>query len=172
MKLSEIFRRTVAGESAAPNSEIAAPREAAQEQFEPVNASGGTELREGETVNLVGKKRIELKVSDFVAVRPLLPAGYFYPDAEAAARLHAELLRELPSDHPLFGVPLETFAAREGNDNTLFRYRGNPRLFALVHLTGLGATEINEHHPEIVFNGTFEAFVEREKTLYGLEPPA
>ena len=109
------------------------------------------------TINRVGKRIIELKVSDTAAVRRALPAGYVYPDAAESARLHAELLRELPSNHPLFGVPLETFAAREGSDDTLFRYRGNPRLFALVRPAKSGQAEI-------VFTGNFEQFVEREQT--------
>lgn len=104
--------------------------------------------------------------------RPLLPEGYFTPDAREAAHLHAELLRELPADHPLFGVPLETFAASDGTDDTLFRFRGNPQRFVLVHLTWLGRTEIDENHPNILFDGTFAEFLEQEKELYGLEPPA
>lgn len=51
-----------------------------------------------------------------------LPEGYFYPDAREAAHLHAELLRELPSNHPLFGVPLETFAARDGTTTRFFDF--------------------------------------------------
>ena len=157
-KLSEILRKALTGETA-------------EEQIERKNAPGDEPLPDGVTINRVGKRKIELKVSDAAAIRLPLPEGYFYPDAEKAAHLHAELLRELPSDHPLFGVPLETFAVCQRNDDALFRYRGNPRLFVLVHLTWLGRTEIDEHHPEIVFTGTFEQWVEREKTLYGLEPP-
>ncbi len=127
-----------------------------KEPFKESVAVGDDELSEA--------AETEPKIEAFVAPRPALPEGYIYPDSEEAARLHTELLRELPADHPLFGVPLETFAAREGNDDTLFRYRGNPRRFVLVHLTGLGRTEINESHPKIVFYGTFEEFVEREKS--------
>lgn len=118
-------------------------------------------------VNLVGKKIFELEVSDAKAIRPTLPAGFFYPDARDAADLHAELLRELPPNHPLAGVPLETFAACHSNDDVLFRYRGNPRRFVLVHLTGSGRTEINEHFSAIQWSGTFEEFED-----YLLEPPA
>ena len=142
-----------------------------EEATEAVAAPDEEELANKPIVNKVGKKVFELKVSDVVAVRPALPTGYFYPDAEECAHLHAELLRELPPTHPLFGVPLETFAAREGTDDTLFRFRGNPRRYVLVHLTGLAQTEIDENLI-VVFDGTFEEFLQREKTFYNLEPPA
>ena len=139
-------------------SDLVAPSNPNQEIETPAVAPADEHSIDEQTVNKVGKKVFELKVSEAVAIRPLLPADYIYPDAEEAARRHAELLRELPSDHPLFGVPLETFAVREGNADTLFRFRGNPRRYILVHLTGLGRTEI-------VFDGTFEQFVAREQTL-------
>ncbi len=135
-------------------------------------APGDNGVAQAQIVNKVGKIRIEPQGSDVVAVRPALPASYFYPDAEEGARLHAELLRELPPGHPLAGVPLETFAASRGTDDTLFRFRGNPRRFVIVHLTNSGRTEIDEHHPSVEFDGTFEEFLERERELYGLEPPA
>ena len=121
-----------------------------------------------ERTNSVGKKIFDLKVSDAAAIRPPLPAGYVYPDAEEAARLHAELLRQLPSSHPLFGVPLETFAACERNDDTLFRYRGNPRLFALIHLAGLSEKITDEKPSGVIWSGTFEAWTVREKSLSDL----
>ena len=175
MKLSEIFRKAIARKSPAPASEtVAPPPEVAEAQAELTNASGGDQWLDVETVNRVGKRKIELTVSDSVAVRPPLPAGYAYLDTEASARLHAELLRELPPGHALFGVPLETFAAREGTDYTLFRYRGNPRRYVLVHLTGLGRTEIDRQRPAILFDGTFAEFLEFEnarisptKNLFG-----
>ena len=182
-KLSELFRRVVARESAAPAAKPAAPPpEVAQAQTEATGAPhdephdepfrNDEPLPDGATVNRVGKRKIELKVSDAAAVRPALPAGYRYPDAEEAARLHAELLRELPPHHPLFGVPLATFAAREGSDDTLFRYRGNPRLFALVRPTKAGQAETDGSHPAIVFTGSFEQFVKREETFCDPELPA
>ena len=166
MKLSDILRKVLTGENAAPDGETEAPQSEVAEREE--------RLPEGVTVNKVGKRVIELKVSDVAAVRPPLPEGYFYPDAKQAAHLHAELLRELPDNHPLFGVPLETFAACERNDDTLFRYRGNPRLFVLVHLTWLGRTEIDEHHPGVVFTGSFEEWVKREEYIFNtyINPPA
>ena len=141
-------------------SELVAPSQA------PTPASAGDEARSEATdaevenedrVNKVGKKIFELKVSEAAAIRPPLPGGFFYPDAQHSADLHAELLRQLPPGHPLAGVPMETFAARQGTDETLFRYRGNPRRFVLVQLTGAGQTETKDS-PAIVWSGTFEEF--------------
>lgn len=161
MKLSEIFRKIVVGEKALAESETdAAQLEIAREQ---------PDLSEEE---IAIDAEVEVELPPFQPPRVALPEGYIYLDAAESARLHAELLRELPPVHPLFGVPLETFAAREGNDDTLFRYRGNPTRFVLVHLTWLGRTEIDADHPGILFTGTFAEWVQREKQLYGLEPPA
>ena len=135
----------------------------AEQNAEQSTAISGDNAPHEAPVNKVGKKIFELKVSDAAAIRPQLPESFIYPDAADAAHLHAELLRELPPDHPLAGVPLETFAACESNDDVLFRFRGNPRRFVLVHLTWLGRTEIDAHHPGVVFDGTFEEFLEREK---------
>ena len=156
------LRRNIFGHTFPSKPEVAAPV-----SVKPADEPLPKEAK----VNLVGKKIFELEGSDVVATRAPLPAGYFYPDATESANFHAELLRELPDEHALFGVPLETFAAREGNDDTLFRFRGNPRRFALVHLTWLGRTEIDADHPSLLFAGTFEEFLQREKELYGLDPP-
>lgn len=97
---------------------------------------------------------------------PILPEIYYYPDDQEAAHIHAELLRELPSDHPLFGVPLETFVACDANDDTLFRFRGNPGRFVLLHLTWIGRTEIDKDHPSIVLHGTFADFLSYGAEVY------
>lgn len=151
MKLSDIFRKAVFGGNSLPESQTDAPqRENSADLPAFVDAP---EKLSGEDS---AQKELEI-------VRPKtpslpLPEGYFYPDSAKAAHLHAELLRELPANHPLFGVPLETFAACEANDDTLFRFRGNPGRFVLVHLTWLGRTEIDKDHPSIVLDGTFADF--------------
>ena len=150
MKLSEIFRRPATRESDASLRETIEKRPA---------------LKTSTTEKIGEIETLEESVP-FEPPRPPLPAGYVYPDATESANLHAELLRELPENHALFGVPLETFAACEGNDDTLFRFRGNPTRYVLVHLTWLGRTEIDADHPGVVFIGTFEEFLQREKFIY------
>ncbi len=172
MKLSEIFRKTVARENNSTDSKTDEPqRKLSEEKFELIHAPDDGKLS-GEEIAIGENESGEVEVPPFQPPRPALPEGYVYPDATEAAHFHAELLRELPSNHPLFGVPLQTFAACEGSDDTLFQYRGNSQRFVLVHLTWLGRTEINEDHPGILFTGTFAEFLQREKELYGLEPPA
>ena len=39
--------------------------------------------------------------------------------------------------------------------------------FTVIHLTWLGKTEINEHHPGVEFDGSFDGFVAWEKRLWG-----
>ena len=97
------------------------------------------------------------------SLRHPLPADFSLPDATEAAYLHAELLRVLPDNHRLFGVPLELFAVRDGSVDALFRYRGNYRRFVLIHLTRARQDESGEHHPAILFDGTFDEFLNHEK---------
>jgi hypothetical protein len=94
-----------------------------------------------------------------------LPLGWEYlvPD-EAVGRL-IELKRELPPGHLLFGIPVETFASRIGDDDTLFRSLGEPDRFTLVHLTWLGREEINSQHPSVDFDGTLAEFLAREQRI-------
>lgn len=67
---------------------------------------------------------------------PKLPEGWFYPeDADIGSRLHAELQRELPPGHLLFGCAVETFAYRHGSDDVLFRHREQPGRFTVIHLS-------------------------------------
>lgn len=99
---------------------------------------------------------------------PRLPEWYYYPDAKEAAHLDAELQRELPEGHLLFGVPIEPFAARDGTDDVLFRHRDEPTRFTVIHLTWIGKTEINAEHPTVEFDGTFEGFLAHEAEIYNL----
>lgn len=159
MKLSEIFKRTSPREEPSSESRAVAPKEENSAKLPPFKTASERLPAESQTVV-------------FEPPRPALPESFFYPDAKEAAHLHAEFLRELSADHALFGVPLETFAAREGNDDGLFRFRGNPRRYILVHLTHLGKTESDKYHPHVLFDGTFAEFLQREKELYNIESPA
>ncbi len=94
-----------------------------------------------------------------------LPLGWEYLEPDEAAWRLAELKRELPADHLLFGTPVETFAARIGDDDTLFHHLDEPDRFSVVHLTWLGREEINGRHPCVEFDGTLAAFLAREQRI-------
>jgi hypothetical protein len=118
------------------------------------------------------RRRIdEAVVSQIPSSRPALPVGWFYPNAEMAQSLHAELQRELPPGHLLTGRLVETFAWREGaSDDVLFRHIREPERFTVIHLSWLGRPEINAQHPTLEFDGTFAEFQNNE-ARYGLTPP-
>jgi hypothetical protein len=100
---------------------------------------------------------------------PPLPEGWFYPeDAAIAASLQAELQRELPPGHLLYGRQVEVFAYRHGSDDVLFRHRDQPERFTAIHLTWIRKQEINAQHPTVEFDGSLEGFVTEERRLYGL----
>jgi len=104
--------------------------------------------------------------------RPSLPEGWYYPSQQDGKDLHAELQKELPPGHLLFGIAVETFAWRDGaTDDVLFHHVDQPERFTVIHLSWLGRTEINEQHPTVEFDGTFEAFIVNEEKMYGLKPP-
>ncbi|HEX9997072.1 MAG TPA: hypothetical protein VGB45_08015 [Abditibacterium sp.] len=94
---------------------------------------------------------------------PDLPEGYYYPAEKEAAHLHAELQRELPEGHLLFGVPVETFAAYEDNQDVLVCHTNQPERFTLIHLTWVGKTEISAYYPSVTFDGNFAGFLEQEQ---------
>lgn len=100
--------------------------------------------------------------------RPDLPDGWVYPSTAEAEHLEAELLRELPPGHLLDGVAVEAFAWRDGaTDDVLFRHRHVPERFTVIHLTWIGDTEIDKHHPTVEFDGSFDGFVAWEERLWG-----
>jgi hypothetical protein len=88
-----------------------------------------------------------------------LPEEWQRPDASVAQSLLAELQRELPRGHSLYGLPVEAFAYSRGNDDVLFRHRDVPDRFTIVHLTWIGHMEINAQHPTVEFDGTFAQFL-------------
>ncbi len=104
---------------------------------------------------------------------PALPEGWFYPeDSAIAASLLAELQRELPPGHLLFGRAVEAFAYRHGSDDVLFRHRDQLERFTTIHLSWIRKQEINAQHPTVEFDGTFAGFVAEEQRVYGLSPDA
>ena len=101
------------------------------------------------------------------AFRPDLPEGWVYPSAEEAAQLDAELEREIPPGHLLEGVAVEAFAWRNhATDDVLFRHQLAPERFTVIHLSWLGDTEINAHHPGVEFDGSFDGFLAWEARLW------
>lgn len=91
--------------------------------------------------------------------------GWRYPDKRAAEGLNAELQRELPPGHLLFGRALEVIANRE--DDVLFRHLNEIDRFTVVHLTWIRKREINAEHPSVCFDGTFVKFFAAEQKSYG-----
>ena len=92
-----------------------------------------------------------------------LPDGWFASDPEHADLLHAELQRELPPGHLLFDVPVTVIAHREGTDDILCRRKADPDRMTVVHLTWIGRTEINDKHPTVQVDGTFDDFLAYER---------
>ncbi len=98
--------------------------------------------------------------------------GWFYPgDAPIGQSLHAELQRELPPGHLLFGRAVETVAFRQDQDDVLFRYLDQPDRFTVIHLTWTRKREINAEHPSVCFDGTFSEFVAKERKTYEIQKP-
>lgn len=97
----------------------------------------------------------------------LLPEGWFWSDSEKAAELLAEYRRELPPIHPLAGIAVEIIAHREATDDILVRHVQEPNQVSVIHLTWTGREELPDH-PTVDLTGSFEQFVDREITLYGI----
>jgi hypothetical protein len=96
-----------------------------------------------------------------------LPEGWFPSDLEKAGLLHAELQKELPPGHILYGVPVEVVAHRDGTDDILCRHRADPARFTVIHLSWLGREEINPQHPHVEDDGDFDSFLRYEAAFYG-----
>jgi hypothetical protein len=91
----------------------------------------------------------------------VLPDGWVRTSVERSQQLINELNRELAPDHILAGVLLEAVADRDGaSDDVLFRRLDKPGRFTVVHLTWRGRIEIDRRWPHIVFEGTFDEFIE------------
>ena len=98
---------------------------------------------------------------------PALPTGWYYPTEGEARGLHAELQRELPPCHLLFGRSVETFAYRRDQDDVLFRHLDEQNRFTVIHLSWIRKREINAAHPSVCFDGPFETFFAEEEKFYG-----
>jgi hypothetical protein len=92
-----------------------------------------------------------------------LPAGWFYSDPEQAVIHHAELCRELPRGHLLYGVPVEVVAHREGTDDILCRHVNDTDRFTVIHLSWLMREEIGPNHPTVEVDGNLDDFYAYER---------
>jgi hypothetical protein len=92
--------------------------------------------------------------------------GWHYPVENVAHGFHAELQRELPPGHLLYGRAVEVIAYREDRDEVLFRHLDEPDKFTVIHLTWLRKREINAQFPSVCFDGTFEEFFAAEKQFH------
>jgi hypothetical protein len=99
-----------------------------------------------------------------------LPEGWVRTSGKRADTFVDELQRELLRGHVLFAVNVEACADRAGaSDDVLFRLLDDPERFAIVHLTWRGRPEVDARWPSVIFEGTFEEFVEYDHQHWGLE---
>ena len=89
-----------------------------------------------------------------------MPGGWRHVSNDETRKLLAELARELSPKHSLAGVELEVLARSEANDDVLFRRVDDPERVTVVHLTWRGAIEGDPRWPSVVFDGSFDDFVE------------
>jgi hypothetical protein len=83
-----------------------------------------------------------------------LPEGWDALTPTSAARLLAELRRELATDHSLATTALDAVARRGDRDDVLFRCTDEPDRYVVVHMTWSGRTEPDPRWPSIVFDGS------------------
>jgi hypothetical protein len=98
-----------------------------------------------------------------------LPEGWYSADPDAAKNLVAELQREMPPGHLLFGHAVEAIAFRQDQDDVLFRHLHDPNRFIIIHLTWSRKREIDSKHPSVCFDGTFKGFIAKEQKVHELE---
>jgi hypothetical protein len=96
---------------------------------------------------------------------PLLPPHWSRWAEYEPELLLAELQRELPLGHVLFGLKLEPYAARRGCDDVAFRHCEERDTITVVHLTWIGRTEINADFPCVEFQGSSQEFVDHYTRL-------
>ena len=96
-------------------------------------------------------------------MKKTLPEGWL-PASEAESKaLHAELQKELPQGHLLFGKDVEVVAHRDGaTDDILVRHVGEPERYTVIHLTWAGRREIDPH-PSVEVDGSWEDFLDYER---------
>jgi hypothetical protein len=96
-----------------------------------------------------------------------LPEGWFVSDDERSKVLSDELIKELPPCHLLYEVPVNVVAHREGTDDILCHHIEAPQRFTVIHLSWIGKTEIDEKHPYVEVDGSFDDFHNYEAAFYG-----
>src|SRR5688572_23550778 len=64
-----------------------------------------------------------------------LPANWVSVQGDEASRFEAELRRELPASHRLYGHNVRAIARRQGRDDVLFLSAEDQRSIFWVHLT-------------------------------------
>ena len=79
--------------------------------------------------------------------------------SEHDARTVAELQREIPAGHVLFGRTFQTVGRRQDNDDVLFYLGESAPQFAVVHLTY--ARESLPEWPKTTLFDTLESWMER-----------
>jgi hypothetical protein len=75
--------------------------------------------------------------------QPWIPAG----KAADAAALVRELQKEIAPGHSLFGKTVSAVAWRRDCDDVLYEVAGEPKEFAVVHLTWKGSREADPRLP-------------------------
>jgi hypothetical protein len=96
------------------------------------------------------------------------PSELDWPDRWVAihyddvGKFSRELLREMPSDHRLYGLPFCVMGRREDRDDFLFQIQDADYKFAHVHLTW--AKESDPQWPWTTLYKTFEDFIAEEES--------
>ena len=94
----------------------------------------------------------------------ILPEGWFLANEAESKVLHAELQKELPQGHLLFGHDVEVVAHRDGaTDDVLLRHIHSSGLYTVVHLTWSGRQEGDPAHPSVEVDGGWEDFLAYER---------
>ena len=72
--------------------------------------------------------------------------------------LVAELNKELPEKHVLFGKPVKALARRTDCDDVLFEITDGSKQFAVVHLTWSGKQDLHTNFPWTEIFASLEEF--------------
>ena len=93
-----------------------------------------------------------------------LPRGWFPTSETESKALQAELQKELPPGHLLFGKDVEVVAHRDGaTDDILVRHVGEPGRYTVIHLTWAGRREVDASHPGVEMDGSWGDFLDYER---------
>ena len=107
--------------------------------------------------------RIEITTEN---LKDYLPKGWFVINEKQSAGLLAELQKELPIGHLLYGKSLKVIADRdEATDDILCQDENNLKRFIVIHLTWSGKTEKSITCPYVECDGSFNDFLEYEISM-------